>query len=320
MKNIYAPLKQSLCEGILTICLCTAMVLGGGVCYAQTPSDALMMKQRETCIAIMYDHGSWDQYWEGTHLRSNETVATLTRQMVMPMVAIGIHDRLNLIVGTPFVKTESNEPNGGFFAGSQGFQDLVIALKGHVIQKQLGKGTLNFLATAGFSTPMTNYLSDYGPYALGFGATEWNLRGILEYRLDNGFYVRSSLAHLWRGVTEAERDYYYNNGSYYTSVMDVPNAWNYQVVAGMWFLDNTLKLETAYTSLQSTSGDDIRKYNAGQPTNNVQFGQVEASAQYYFTGKLSGFGLLTRYAQIIHGRNMGKFTTLGAGITYLFKI
>lgn len=312
--------KQRLKEG-LSICILTLICLfAASALQAQTPSDALMMKQREVCIAVMYDRGSWDQYWEGTHLRSNETVATLTRQMVLPMVAIGLHDRLNLIVGTPFVKTESSEPNGGFFAGSRGFQDIGVALKGHVIKKQLGKGTLNFLTTAGFSTPMTNYLSDYGPYALGFGAAECNLRGILQYRMDNGFYVRSSVAHLWRGITEAERDYYYNDGSYYTNKMDVPNAWNYQAVAGMWLFDNTLKLETSYTSLQSTSGDDIRKYNAGQPTNKVQFGQVEASAQYYFGERLRGFGVLARYAQIIHGRNMGKFTTLGAGFTYQFKI
>ena len=286
---------------------------------AQTLTDAIMMTQRESCLAVMYDHGTWDRYWEGTTLRSNATVATIHRSMVMPMIAIGLHNKVNLIVSAPYVKTRSSEPNGGKFAGAQGFQDIGLALKTQVIERQLGKGKLSFLNTVGYSTPMTNYLSDYRPYSIGFGAYEWSLRGILQYQLDNGIYVRSALSHLWRGQTEVERDYYYNNGSYYTTLMDVPNAWNYEVVAGIWLLENSLRLEANYTAFKSTSGDDIRKYNAGQPTNKVQSDQIGFSTQYYFR-QLKGLGLLARYSIVVMGRNEGKFSTIGGGITYQFKI
>lgn len=290
-----------------------------GVLRAQTPSDAVMMKQRESCFALIYDKGSWDHYWEGDYLRTNGNVGTLTRRVIMPMIAIGIHDKVNLIISVPHVKTESKEPNGGYLHGANGMQDLGLSLKAELLKKQIGKGKLSALANVGFSTPITNYLSDYMPYSLGFGANEWSLRGIVQYRMDNGIYAQAGLAHLWRGQTTIERDYYYNNGSYYTNVMDVPNAWNFNGAVGIWLFKNSLKLEANYFGLNSTSGDDIRKYNAGQPTNKVEIGQAGFTAQYYIK-QVKGLGALAYYSQIISGRNMGQFSNLGAGVTYQFKI
>ena len=132
-------------------------------------------------------------------------------------------------------------------------------------------------------------------------------------------YFRGALAYLQRGSTEAERDYYYNNGSYYTAWMDVPSAWNYHVVVGKWMLENSLKLEVNYQGLNSTSGDDVRPYNAAQPTNKVNFGMVGFSGQYYFKN-IKGLGVYGYATQTLTGRNTGKATALGAGITYQFSI
>jgi hypothetical protein len=295
------------------------MLLLMGALHAQTPSDAIMMKQRESCIALMYDHGSWDHYWEGDYLRTNGNVGTVTRRMIMPMIAIGLHDKLNLIVSGAHIKTESKEGNGGYMNGASGFQDFGVSLKALVVEKEIGTHRLRFLTNIGYSTPMTNYLSDYLPYSLGFGADEFSLRGIGQFKMFNGLYAQIAVAHLWRGQTEIERDYYYNNGSYYTNKMDVPNAWNLNGAIGMWLFDNSLKLEAGYASMKCTSGDDIRKYNAGQPTNKVEVGQVGFSTQYYFKD-IKGFGLLAYYTKTISGRNMGQFTNIGGGVTYQFKI
>ena len=291
-----------------------------GVVQAQTPLDAIMMKQREACIALTYDHGTFDQYWEGTYLRKNETIATVTRTTIAPMIAIGLHDRLNLYVGVPYVKTESSEPNGGLMHGAKGFQDLSLAVKFKAINKEIGKGKLEVLAAGGFATPITNYLSDYRPYSLGNGTNEWSIRGIVQYKLNMGLYARVAGGHLFRGQTKIERDYYYANGSYYTSWMDVPSAWEYNAAVGMWLLDNSLKIEASYYLLNSTSGDDIRKYNAAQPTNKVNFDQVNFSLQYYFFKQVKGLGVIAYYSQMLNGRNMGKFTNIGGGLTYQFKI
>ena len=126
--------------------------------------------------------------------------------------------------------------------------------------------------------------------------------------------------HLFRGQTKAERDYYYNNGSYYTAWMDVPTAWEYNVAAGIWLLKNKLKLgDLPYYALKSSSGDDVRRYNAPQPTNKVNFNQVGFSAQYYFKS-LKGFGMLAYTSHVLSGRNTGKAAIFGAGATYQFQI
>ena len=286
---------------------------------AQTPSDAIMMKQWESCFGLIYEHSTFEEYWEGTKLRANGTIATVKRNTVLPMIAIGIFDRLNLIVAAPYVQTASTEPNGGYFEGAKGFQDLSLALKGEIMNRQIGPGKLALLATAAYSTPMTNYLSDYRPYSIGFGANEFTLRGIAQYQFNNGIYIRGAGAYLWRGQTRVERDYYYNNGSYYTPWMDVPDAWNYNAVAGIWLLDNALKIEANYTGLKSTSGDDVRPYNAAQPTNKVAFDQIGLVAQYYLS-KPKGFGVLAYFSQVVSGRNSSKSSIFGAGLTYQFSV
>jgi hypothetical protein len=290
-----------------------------GALEAQTPTDAIMMKQRESCFALIYDQGSWDHYWEGDYLRTNGNVGTLSRRMIMPMIAVGLHDKLNLIIAAPHIKTESKEPNGGFMHGASGMQDLGLSLKAELLKKELGKGKLSLLTNLGFSTPMSNYLSDYMPYSLGFGATEWSVRGIAQYRMNMGLYAQGSFGYLWRGQTEIERDYYYNGGSFYTNIMDVPNALNFNGAVGIWLLKNSLKLEANYIGTNCVSGDDIRKYNAGQPTNKVEVGQIGFSAQYYIK-QVKGLGVLAYYSKFISGRNMGQFTNLGVGVTYQFKI
>jgi hypothetical protein len=295
------------------------LLLLSQVSHAQTAMDAIMMKQRESCFGLIYEQGSFDQYWEGESLRENATIATVSRNTILPMIAIGLHDKLNLIVGVPHVKTESSEPNGGKFAGAKGWQDLNISLKGELINKEIGKGKMTFLSTLGYSTPITNYLCDYRPYSIGSGANELNLRGILQYRLNMGLYARASGAFLWRGQTKAERDYYYANGSYYTAWMDVPNAWSYDVVAGIWLFENSLQLEARYIGLRSTSGDDIRKYNAAQPTNKVDEDAAAFKAQYWFKN-VKGLGLLAYYTHVFNGRNVPKYSGLGGGVTYQFKI
>ncbi|MBL7775616.1 MAG: transporter [Saprospiraceae bacterium] len=298
---------------LLTLSICTAAPL-----CAQTPADAIMMQPREICVALAYEHASFDQYWEGEKLRSNGTIATVSRDAGMAMLAWGVWGKLNFLAGLPYVKTASSEPNGGYFAGAKGLQDLSLALKYQFVEKQLGPGKLALLSTLGFSLPVSNYLSDYRPYSLGFGATEISLRGIAQYQLDNGFYARTAFAYLRRGQTEAERNYYYNNGSYYTPWMDVPNAWTYQAVLGKWLFDYRLKLEANFGGLRSVSGDDIRPYAAPQPTNRVEEQAVGAWGQFFFK-KLRGLGLLAYYSQVLQGRNTGKSTVFGGGVTYQFK-
>lgn len=278
-----------------------------------------MMPVRNACILLGYDYGTFDRYWEGSYLRENQTIATVDQQTILPMAAVGIVPRLNGYISLPYINKESTEPNGGYFTGARGLQDLGLALKYQALDKQLGAGYLKAFAGAGYSTPITNYLSDYRPYSIGFGAPEFSLRAIAQYEWNNGFYLRGMASHLWRGYTKAERDYYYADGSYYTAWMDVPDAWNFQGVVGKWFFDYRLKLEGTYTTLRSTSGDDIRAYNAAQATNRTEFDRIGFNAQYYFKKSLKGLGIVAYHNRVVNGRNVPKVYSTGLGLTYQFN-
>ena len=285
------------------------------IAHAQTPLDGLMMPKGEICIALQYDQVTWDRYWEGSTIRVNQNIGTFTRQMGMPMIVGGITDKVNVILSLPYVKTAAS---AGQLTGVQGIQDLGISVKALLVEKSIGKGKLTGFSNLSLSTPASNYLSDYMPFSLGFGANELGIRAIGKYELDKGPYFRASYSYLHRGVTEAERDFYYADQAYYTAKMDVPNAFLGQVTLGSWMFKKKLRVEASLTTIKSTSGDDIRVYSMPQPTNKVDFDRVEGFAQYYFKTN-GGFGLIASYQKAISGRNMGQFSGYGLGITYQFK-
>lgn len=298
--------------------LLSLLMVGMGISIltiAQTPLDGLMMPKGDICVAVVYEDANWEKYWEGTYLRTNQNVGTFNRKMVMPMIVGGITDKINVIVSLPYVKTSAS---GGQMAGVNGLQDFSISLKAQLVDQTLGKGKLKVFSNLSFSTPASNYLSDYLPFSLGFGANELGLRAIGLYELDKGPYFRISGAYLHRGSTEAERDFYYEDDAFYTSTMDVPDALHAQVSLGSWFFQRKLRVEASLTSLRCASGDDIRTYNSPQPTNKVDFDRVEGFAQYYFNN-VKGLGVLAYYNHMFSGRNMGQFSGYGLGLTYQFN-
>lgn len=286
---------------------------------AQTPTDGLLMPKGDICFLLNYEYGQFDHYWEGETLRKNGTIAKVQRKTALLMAAYGITKRLDAYLGLPYVSTNSTTPNGGKFAGTNGVQDLILGLKYEAFRRSGEKGEWTAFGSVTFSTPVSNYLSDYQPYSLGIGAPQLAWRGIVEYEWNNGFFTRGNGGYIWNGYTEAEREYYYNDGSYFTPWMDVPSAWVYEVVVGKWFMNKSLRIELNYNSSISTSGDDIRAYNAPQPTNKVNMDRVGAAAQYFFNNP-KGLGLVASYSRVIKGRNAPEMSVLSAGITYQFGL
>jgi len=308
-------MKKSIQFRVLSFCLIILTCLG---LQAQSPTDALFMEAKQVCVLLDYNFSSFDHYWEGQLKRENQTIATVQRKSIMPMVAIGILDDLNFYLGVPYIKTNSTQPNGGKFAGVNGLQDLTVAIKYRWLNRELKSGRLTGLFTVGFSTPTTNYLSDYMPYSIGFGAPELSYRAIVQYELNSNWYIRGVGSYLWRGYTKAERTYYYNNGSYYTAWMDVPNGITTEAVIGKWLFDKSLQLEVSYWNLESLSGDDIRAYAAPQPTNKMELSRIGFFAHYYFK-PVPGLGVIAYHNRVLNGRNAPEMNTSGMGITYFFN-
>lgn len=281
---------------------------------AQTPSDALMMKKNELCIAAMYQHDTWDHYWEGTLLRENLNIGTLTRTNIIPMIAYGITERLNVIISLPYVSTSAS---GGQQAGVSGFQDFSIFAKYKAINLEKVSGSFQAFATLGYSLPSTSYLSDYMPLHLGLGTNELSARAIMKYEHKSGLYLRGSFAYLYRTTTEAERNYYYTDKGIYTSTMDVPNTTVLDGALGAWLFGRSIQLEVGAVKNTAQSGDDIRRQNAPQPTNKMNMSNVNASLRF-FPKFFKGLSIITGYTQVLEGRNIGKSTILTGGLTYQF--
>lgn len=283
---------------------------------AQTPTDALMMEKGEICFAAIYTHDTWDEYWEGTLKRNNGNIGTLTRQTVMPMFALGIVDRVNVIAALPWMKTEASE---GQVRGAQGLQDWGLWLKGTAIDKAVGSGDLTLHAVLGVTGPASNYLPDFMPFSLGLGAMEGSLRGILQYKTNSGVYVRGQAGFHLRGNSTIERDYYYTTQGYYTDEVDMPDALTYGGTVGVWLLDNSLKIEANFDGLKTLGGFDIRRQDAGFPSNKMIFTRVGGGLQYYFPN-VKGLGLLASGGYVLSGRNVGQSLAISGGVTYQFGI
>ncbi len=282
---------------------------------AQTPSDALMMKKSEMCVATFYQHDTWDEYWEGTLLRNNLNIGTLTRTNIMPMLAYGITDKLNVFISLPYISTSAS---GGQMAGVSGFQDFSVFAKYKIINLEKTSGSFQTFGTVGYSLPATSYLSDYMPLNLGLGTNELSARVIIKYEHKSGLYLRGSFAYLYRTTTEAERDFYYADKGIYTSTMDVPNTTTVDGALGAWLFDRSIQLEVGAVKNTAQSGDDIRRQNAPQPTNKMDMTHLNAGIRF-FPKFLKGFSIIAGYTQVVAGRNVGKSTILTGGLTYQFS-
>ena len=151
--------------------------------FAQSPTDAVMMEGKRICVAAMFNQDKWDEYWEGTLLRSNGNIGELTRNTYSAMAAVGITDKINFLFNVPYVTTE---PSGGQFKGANGLQDLSLWAKLELFKKHVGPGTFTTHGIFGLSFPISNYLPDYAPFNLGLGCTEGQARLMVQYLFDFG--------------------------------------------------------------------------------------------------------------------------------------
>ena len=154
------------------------VLLAGSQAVAQSPTDGLMMPKGSLCNMIAYSNSSWDNYWEGANKRSNSNLGTFTSQNVMLMSALGLTDKLNVMVGLPYVKTSAS---ASYLSGQSGLQDLSAWLKYRIIENKSHLGDIKLFATLGGSIPTTNYIADFLPFSIGLHAKTASGRLIINY-------------------------------------------------------------------------------------------------------------------------------------------
>jgi hypothetical protein len=279
--------------------------------FAQTPTDGLMMKKGENCSVIAYSSSTWKNYWEGATKRDNPNLGKVTTQNGMFMSALGINDKLNIIVALPYIKTSASV---SYLAGQQGIQDFSAWLKYQIAEKSSPFGTLKVFATGGFSIPTNNYVADYLPFSIGLQSKTASARLILNYN-KNGFYVNAQGGIIARSDAKIDRNsFIFNNKLYQSNVMPVPNAADGSLSLG--FVNQRFQTFVSLDRFGCLSGDDIRYNDAPILTNRMS----STSVNWFGKVNMGKFSIIANLGKVLDGRNVGEATSFGIGGAYLFQV
>jgi hypothetical protein len=280
--------------------------LGIQLAKAQMPHDAIYMPKSTACLALSYGSSSWKEYWENTLKRENLNIGTHTTQNVMPMVAAGVTDKLNVIVGLPFIATKASAGN---LMGQKGLQDLSLWVK----YKMLDDSGLSLHAIGGASTPVSDYVPDFLPMSIGMKSKTATGRLLANYQHKSGLYLTAHGSYSGRSNIKVDRDAYLANGKMYnTDEVALPNTTEAALRIG--YLKKAIQAEAFIERNACVSGDNIRRNDMPFPTNNMRMTMVGAYAKF----QPKNIGLNARVNYVTNGLNVGQ--SLGYSVGLLYQI
>jgi hypothetical protein len=288
-----------------------AVAAGAG---AQTIDDGLMMPRRQLCTGFVYAHDAWDRYWEGTLERDNGNVGTLTTDSVTWMGTYGITDRVNVIAMLPWVWTHAS---AGVLSGMSGVQDLTFAVKWNALATPLtSHGTFRAFAVASAGTPVDDYTPDFLPMSIGLHSRRAAGRLTLNFETKPGLFVEGTGSYTWRDEVTLNRDAYYDGARLVLSdEVAMPDVIDYTFRVGYW--KHGLYLPVSFTQQITAGGHDIRRQDMPFVSNRMNLSRVDVLAVYYL--KNPNFVFRAGASRVVSGRNVGKSTTLQAGLLYTFE-
>jgi hypothetical protein len=278
---------------------------------AQTNADALMIPQNVFCGELMYDHSSWQNYWEGTFKRNNGNIGTLTNNTYSVMGNYGITNKLDVLFGIPYVTTNASR---GTLKGQSGFQDLSISLKWLAFQTEIGKGIFSLHAIAEGTIPLSNYEPNFLPVSIGLHSTTASLRGLVNYQTGR-FFVAGAAQYVQRSDITIDQDAYYTTEEIYSNKVYMPNVTNFLFSTG--FRSLQFNAEAIISQTTTHGGFDIRKNDMPFPSNEMNMTTAGLLFKYSFS-KVAGLELTAGGNHVLDGRNVGQTTDFFGGVLYLF--
>lgn len=278
--------------------------------FAQTDQDAIMMNKNLFCTGLTYSTNNWNKYWEGTNLRDNLNIGTITTNEFSVMGNYGIKNNLNILFSAPYVSTKASM---GVLHPASGIQDFSAWVKWMPIEKSLKKGTFSLYLLGGASVPMTDYIVDYLPLSIGLKSSTVSGRLILDYQLGK-FFITGSETYTVRGNTKLERNSYYTTSLYLTNEVAMPDLNTVSIRTG--FRSSWLIAEAILTDMKTLGGFDITKNNIPFPSNRMDATTIAANIKYEIQ-KVSGLALVGGVCHVIAGRNVGQSTGFYGGFFYI---
>lgn len=273
--------------------------------FAQMPHDVIYMPKKTACIAVSYSNSSWKEYWENTLKRENLNMGTHTTQSIMPMVAVGVTDKLNLIVGLPYISTKTSAGN---LMGQKGIQDLSGWLKYQLVKNEKG---ISLHGVIGGSIPVGNYVPDFLPMSIGLQTKTATARLIANYTHKSGVYLTAHASYILRSKIKVDRDAYQaDNRVHNTNQVSLPNATD--VAARLGYIKDVSRIQAEFFAEHFTcvSGDNIRRNDMPFPTNKMTFTNVGFYGKY----QPKNIGFNVRIAKVVNGQNIGQSMSFTVGL------
>jgi hypothetical protein len=287
-------------------------ILIGKSALAQTDQDGLMMNKNLFCTGIIYNTSNWNKYWEGTNLRENLNLGTVSSRSVNLMGNYGIKDNLNLLFNVPYI---SNNVSAGTLHAMSGLQDASAWLKWMPVEKEVNNGYVSVYLLGGASMPLTDYIVDYLPVAIGLKSNTLSGRLMVDYQVGN-FTITASETYTLRGNTHLERNSYFTTSAILSNQVDMPNTNTVSLRSG--YRSNWLIAEMILSDTKTLGGFDIAKNNMPFPSNRMNATTIAANLKYEIQ-KVPGLSVVGGASQVIKGRNIGQSTGFYSGIFYILN-
>jgi hypothetical protein len=281
-----------------TIIFCHLLLAAPIMLFAQGITDGFMRGAGNTDLALTVSYESFSSYYVGRERVTNENLGTVMTQSANLYLATGLTNFLDLIVALPYIQAA---PSTGYWPAQQGFQDLSFYLKLRLLEKDLGKNRFSAMAAGGITTPLSDYVAD-APVAIGHQATAYDVRMIVQWFHQNGYFASAQAGYFRRENITIDRGF---------EVL-VPDAADFSVKAGM--ARATYYLETWIHHRASRPGTDIGP-GVPFPTNEISFTRAGLSA-YVPIPWVKRLGATTGMAVTLNGRNVGHTTRWHGGLVY----
>lgn len=278
--------------------------------FAQTDLDGIMMAKKNLCVGPTYGHSSWKKYWEGTLLRTNENLGTVSASSFMLMGNYGITDNLNVVFGLPYIKTKAS---AGTLHGLKGIQDLSVFIKYRFYNKEFSKFRLSSMAQIGVSAPMSNYTPDFLPLSIGLHSKNVMGRIIADVQHKN-LFATGSFQYMVRSNVKLDRTSYYSDRLYLTNLVAMPDLWNINFRAG--YRKGDMYVEAVVDKWNTVGGFDIRRNDMPFVSNNMDVLRAGVNAKIPVP-KVKGLTVVVNPMYTLSGRNMGKSFVYSAGFFYV---
>jgi hypothetical protein len=284
---------------------------GSQFVFAQTDIDAIMMGKGRLCIGPMYSHSSWKNYWEGERKRTNLNLGNVSTEVFGLMGNYGITSKLNVLFSVPYVKTKAS---AGTLHGMKGFQDLSLFVKWMPVEKDFLHGIISVYGIAGGSVPLTNYVVDYLPLAIGLQSKTALARIMADYQLGS-LFVTASATYTFRDNIKLDRNAYYTNESIASDEVRMPNAYAYNVRAG--FRNERLIAEGVMNIFKTNGGFDITRNNMPFPSNRMNGTTVGGNFKYVVLPSRPEISIVAGANFTVSGRNIGQTNTFYGSFFYV---